>query len=167
MSVARADTVRNVSLSYDWTVRSILAFRMKQFEYELRPLHETLLSLDLLEPFLDRRMCPADARGVLADLQIRDHQLQGVADIAMSWPVVRSIRCRAPLGMKPQLSIYLDPYTQQLRETHQPLVATLQTYLGEHSGVVYLINPQPNSPPARTDLVLYTRDAPQSADVPS
>lgn len=82
--------------------------------------------LNLAEPFLDRRLPPADVLGTLADFQIRGTELEMIAELVrQDWPDVQAVRCTIRHG-RPVFSIHIFDFSEQAQRRHWPLADRIE-----------------------------------------
>lgn len=82
--------------------------------------------LNLAEPFLDRRLPPADVLGTLADFQIRGTELEMIAALVQQdWPDVQAVRCTIRHG-RPVFSVYIESFSELAQRRHWPLADRIE-----------------------------------------
>ena len=88
--------------------------------------HRNEPRLNLAEPFLDRRLPPADVLGTLADFQIRGTELEMIAELVQrDWSDVQAIRCTIWHG-RPFFSIHIFNFSEQAQRRHWPLADRIE-----------------------------------------
>lgn len=102
--------------------------------------------LDLAAPLLDARCPPADTLGMLADRQIRSHDLAIVAEhVAQNWPMVKSLRCEFANGLF-RFFIGISPFSSEAQFKHWPLATWIENELGINDGRYLFVPPAYDEP---------------------
>ena len=109
--------------------------------------------LNLAAPFIDSRRTSSDTRGVLADRQIRSHDLHAVAEhVTQNWTMVKSLRCEFANGFF-RFFIGIRPFSARAQYNHWPLATWIENQLGMPDGC-FLFVPAADDEPLNGEVVV-------------
>ena len=115
--------------------------------------------LSLAEPFLDRRLPPADVLGTLADFQIRGTELEMIAVLVrQDWPDVQAIRCTIR-HTRPFFSIHIFNFSEQAQRRHWPLADQIEQIIqNEECRFLFLPTIEREVGPGEIEVSSWQRD---------